>query len=93
MKNLITWLDDAIQIPDDQLLPIIRAVSVSPNFGVEEMGIGDDPGRQPSTAGISGTAAQAPAASDNRDKHPAGLAPIGIRAFHCVSWVISVLRT
>lgn len=44
VKNCVAWLDEAIPVPDDQVLPTIRAVAVSPDVGVEEMGISDDPG-------------------------------------------------
>ncbi len=45
VEDGVAWLDEAIPVLDDQVLPTIRPVAVSPDIGVEEMGIGDDPGR------------------------------------------------
>ena len=45
VEDGVSWLDEAIPVLSDQVLPTIRPVAVSPDIGVEEMGISDDPGR------------------------------------------------
>jgi len=45
VEDGVAWLDEAIPVLDDQVLPTIRTVAVSPDIGVVEMGISDDPGQ------------------------------------------------
>jgi hypothetical protein len=44
VEDGIAWLNKAIPILDNQVLPAFRAIAILANIGMEEVGFRDDPG-------------------------------------------------
>ena len=44
MEDNLFWLNKAVPVIDDRLLPAIRSVAIATDVLVEEVGVGDDPG-------------------------------------------------